>query len=48
MKYLLGMRPKAWLDFLGISSSDVELLDEDVDKVDTDLSTVTAAADLIL
>jgi hypothetical protein len=48
MKYLLGMRQKAWLDFLGISSSDVELLDEDVDKVDTDLSTVTAAADLIL
>src|SRR5436309_3209563 len=48
MKFLFGIQPEAWLEYVGLPAQDAEMLDEDWQLLDTDVSTVTAAADLVL
>ncbi len=48
MKNLVERSPSAWLRFVGVYSTDAELLeDEDIASLDTDLTTVTTTCDKV-
>lgn len=48
MKYLVELQPAAWLEYVGVSSGDAEVLEENWELLNTDLSTITAVADTVI